>query len=54
MALPAVEIEPDSGFYDYTARYTAGATEFFCPARLSDRRAGGRRRDHRTPLPWPP
>ncbi len=34
-ALPAVEIEPDSGFYDYTARYTAGATEFFCPARLS-------------------
>lgn len=34
-ALPAVEIVPDSGFYDYTARYTAGATEFFCPARLS-------------------
>jgi D-alanine-D-alanine ligase len=35
-ALPAVEIVPDSGFYDYAARYTAGATEFFCPARLSD------------------
>ncbi len=35
VALPAVEIVPDSGFYDYTARYTAGATEFFCPARLS-------------------
>jgi D-alanine-D-alanine ligase len=34
-ALPAVEIVPDSGFYDYAARYTAGATEFFCPARLS-------------------
>lgn len=33
-ALPAVEIVPDSGVYDYTARYTAGATEFFCPARL--------------------
>lgn len=35
-ALPAVEIVPDSGFYDYTARYTAGTTEFFAPARLSD------------------
>jgi D-alanine-D-alanine ligase len=34
VALPAVEIVPDSGFYDYTARYTAGTTEFFCPARL--------------------
>ncbi len=33
-ALPAVEIVPDSGFYDYTARYTAGTTEFFAPARL--------------------
>lgn len=35
-ALPAVEIRPDGGFYDYTARYTAGTTEFFVPARLSD------------------
>jgi len=34
-ALPAVEIVPDSGFYDYTARYTAGSTEFFVPARVS-------------------
>ena len=25
---------PDGGFYDYAARYTAGATEFFAPARL--------------------
>jgi D-alanine-D-alanine ligase len=33
-ALPAVEIRPDAGVYDYTARYTAGATEFFVPARL--------------------
>lgn len=33
-ALPAVEIAPDSGSYDYEARYTAGATEFHCPARL--------------------
>jgi len=35
-ALPAVEIVPDGGVYDYDARYTAGATEFFTPARLSD------------------
>lgn len=36
IALPAVEIVPDGGFYDYNARYTAGLTEFFCPARISD------------------
>jgi len=34
-ALPAVEIVPVSGVYDYDARYQAGATEFFCPARLT-------------------
>jgi len=34
-ALPAVEIVPDGGVYDYAARYTAGATEFFAPARIS-------------------
>ncbi len=34
IALPAVEIVPDGGFYDYAARYTAGSTEFFAPARL--------------------
>ncbi|MEU8223379.1 D-alanine--D-alanine ligase [Kribbella sp. NPDC048915] len=34
-ALPAVEIRPDSGFYDYEARYTAGATQFVVPARLA-------------------
>ena len=34
-ALPAVEIVPDGGVYTYEARYTAGATEFFTPARLS-------------------
>jgi D-alanine-D-alanine ligase len=33
-ALPAVEIVPDGPFYDYQARYTAGSTEFFVPARL--------------------
>ena len=35
-ALPAVAIRPDSGVYDFTARYTAGATEFEVPAPLSD------------------
>lgn len=39
-ALPAVEIVPDGGIYSYEARYTAGATEFFTPARLSPRTAG--------------
>lgn len=34
-ALPAVEIVPENGIYDYTARYTAGLTDFFAPARLS-------------------
>ena len=34
-ALPAVAIKPDGGLYDYTARYTAGATEFEVPAPLS-------------------
>lgn len=33
-AFPAVEIRPDGGVYDYTARYTAGATEFVVPATL--------------------
>ncbi len=36
VALPPVEIVPDSELYDYDARYTAGATEFFCPARLTE------------------
>lgn len=33
-ALPAVEIAPETGVYDYTARYTAGLTTFHTPARL--------------------
>jgi D-alanine-D-alanine ligase len=36
IALPAVEIVPESGIYDYNSRYTAGSTEFFVPARLSN------------------
>ncbi len=35
-ALPAVEIRPQSGVYDYTARYTAGETRFIVPAEVSD------------------
>jgi D-alanine-D-alanine ligase len=34
--LPAVEIRPKEGVYDFSARYTAGATEFHAPARLDD------------------
>lgn len=33
-ALPAVEIVPAAGQYDYTARYTAGQTAFYTQARL--------------------
>lgn len=36
LALPAVEIRPDSGVYDYAARYTAGSTRFLCPADLPE------------------
>lgn len=35
-ALPIVEIEPVSGFYDYKNKYQAGATVETCPAKLSD------------------
>jgi D-alanine-D-alanine ligase len=37
VALPAVEIVPESGVYDYTSRYTAGLTDFHTPARLDER-----------------
>ncbi len=33
-ALPLVEIVPKGGVFDYAARYTAGATEYFAPARV--------------------
>src|SRR5580698_3262629 len=33
-ALAAVEIVPGDSGYDYSARYTAGKTEFYVPARL--------------------
>jgi D-alanine-D-alanine ligase len=39
-ALPAVEIAPESGVFDYTARYTPGLTEYHTPARLTEDVAG--------------
>jgi D-alanine-D-alanine ligase len=35
-SLPAVEIVPESGVFDYTSRYTPGMTEYHAPARVSD------------------
>ncbi len=35
LALPAVEIAPKSGQYDFANKYIPGATEEICPARLS-------------------
>jgi D-alanine-D-alanine ligase len=35
-ALPAVEIVPESGVFDYTSRYTPGLTEYHTPARLTE------------------
>jgi D-alanine-D-alanine ligase len=34
--LPAVEIVPAGGWFDYAARYTAGTTEYYAPARLPE------------------
>lgn len=39
--LGAVEISPKEGFYDYGAKYTRGATEYFIPPRLSPERYRG-------------
>ncbi|MDH6182372.1 D-alanine-D-alanine ligase [Microbacteriaceae bacterium SG_E_30_P1] len=36
VALPAVEIEPLSGVYSFEARYNAGETRFYVPARISE------------------
>ncbi len=34
-ALPIVEVRPKSGNFDYKNKYTAGATEVFCPAEFA-------------------
>ena len=36
VALPVVEVRPKSGSYDYRNKYTAGNTEYFCPAEFDD------------------
>ncbi|HVN24830.1 MAG TPA: D-alanine--D-alanine ligase [Syntrophorhabdales bacterium] len=36
-ALPVVEVRPASGFYDFTAKYTKGMTEYLVPAKLDER-----------------
>ena len=35
-ALPAMEIRPKKGIYDYEAKYTPGMTEYLCPAPLEE------------------
>ncbi len=35
-ALPIIQIVPKSGFYDYTAKYTKGQTEYLLPAPLDN------------------
>ncbi|MGY1826746.1 D-alanine--D-alanine ligase family protein [Blastococcus sp. SYSU DS0541] len=39
IALPAVEIEPESGVFDYSSRYSPGLTEYHAPARIPDQTA---------------
>ena len=34
--MPIVHIKPQSGFYDYEAKYTAGKTEYICPADIEE------------------
>ena len=36
VALPSVEIEPLSGVYSFEARYNAGETNFYVPARIAE------------------
>jgi D-alanine-D-alanine ligase len=36
VALPAIEISPTSGVFDYASRYTPGTTTYHAPARLPD------------------
>ena len=35
-ALPVIHIKPKTGYYDYTNKYTKGATEYICPADFSN------------------
>jgi len=40
-AIGAVEIAPREGFYDYSNKYTRGATDYFVPPRISPERYRG-------------
>jgi D-alanine-D-alanine ligase len=35
-ALPIVEVRPKNGAYDYENKYTAGRTEYLCPAPFAE------------------
>ena len=35
LVLPAVEIVAPGGFYDFSAKYEKGKTQYLCPAPLS-------------------
>jgi D-alanine-D-alanine ligase len=35
-ALPVIEIRPHSNVYDYKSKYTAGETDYVCPAQLDE------------------
>ena len=35
-ALPVIEIRPHSGEYDYTSKYTTGATDYLVPAPIDE------------------
>ncbi len=35
-SLPIVEVVPETGFYDYAAKYTSGRTQYLLPAPLSE------------------
>jgi D-alanine-D-alanine ligase len=34
--LPLVEVRPKTGIYDYQTKYSAGATDYFCPAAFDE------------------
>lgn len=50
---PPVEIVPESGMYGDHTRYTAGATDFFCPAWVSEAGAPPRSPTERRPRTGP-
>jgi D-alanine-D-alanine ligase len=38
--LPVVEVRPKTGIYDYQTKYTAGTTEYLCPAPFDEAATG--------------